>query len=377
MSKRPRVQDDEGEALEADSFELRQVAMRAIERMKTGREKPIDTLFCVHALYMQHPDEPGVALILDSFVRPAFIHPIEFLNSVEASAIPPLLEELASLALIPSASEYWRLCQHYVKAIDAQRSIPENAMNDVIREKVLELLLNCRGRYDALWTETRCLCNAKVPGVSTNFYAVVEKFVDVMRWEDRLEAYVMTSKRTEAPPPPPSYGPGNTFRGEMTAADCEVLMAQQGVELEQGEQIMVGEVQLTNDIAAKTGGSGRKKPQYFNRIVTGYEWNRYNKTHYDVVKNPPPKVVNGYKFSIFYPDLIGSSRTPRFVVEPTQAGWEDEHCILRFIAGPPYDDVAFLIVNRQWNERKGSMNCSFERGVLNLRISLQRTRYRR
>merc|ERR1712224_410258 len=44
-----------------------------------------------------------------------------------------------------------------------------------------------------------------------------------------------------------------------------------------------------------------RKPKYFNRVHTGYEWNRYNQTHYDA-ENPPPKMVMGYKFNIFYPD---------------------------------------------------------------------------
>lgn len=39
-----------------------------------------------------------------------------------------------------------------------------------------------------------------------------------------------------------------------------------------------------------------RKPRYFNRVHTGYEWNKYNQTHYDT-DNPPPKVVQGYKFS--------------------------------------------------------------------------------
>ncbi len=49
-----------------------------------------------------------------------------------------------------------------------------------------------------------------------------------------------------------------------------------------------------------------RKPKYFNRVHTGYEWNKYNQTHYDH-DNPPPKVVQGYKFNIFYPDLIDKS----------------------------------------------------------------------
>jgi len=41
-----------------------------------------------------------------------------------------------------------------------------------------------------------------------------------------------------------------------------------------------------------------RKPRYFNRVKTGYDWNKYNQTHYDR-DNPPPKTVQGYKFSIF------------------------------------------------------------------------------
>ncbi len=55
--------------------------------------------------------------------------------------------------------------------------------------------------------------------------------------------------------------------------------------------------------------------RYFNRVKTGYDWNKYNQTHYDH-DNPPPKSVQGYKFNIFYPDLIDRSRTPGYVLEP-------------------------------------------------------------
>ena len=33
-----------------------------------------------------------------------------------------------------------------------------------------------------------------------------------------------------------------------------------------------------------------RKPRYFNRVHTGFEWNKYNQTHYDF-DNPPPKIV--------------------------------------------------------------------------------------
>lgn len=42
-----------------------------------------------------------------------------------------------------------------------------------------------------------------------------------------------------------------------------------------------------------------RKPRYYNRVHTGYDWNQYNKKHYDV-DNPPPKTVQGYKFNVSF-----------------------------------------------------------------------------
>lgn len=44
-------------------------------------------------------------------------------------------------------------------------------------------------------------------------------------------------------------------------------------------------------------GRASRSRSYHNRVHTGYDWNMYNKTHYDL-QNPPPKTVQGYKFNI-------------------------------------------------------------------------------
>ena len=54
-----------------------------------------------------------------------------------------------------------------------------------------------------------------------------------------------------------------------------------------------------------------RKPRYFNRVHTGFEWNKYNQTHYDF-DNPPPKIVQGYKLNVFYPDLIDKTKSPDY-----------------------------------------------------------------
>merc|ERR1711971_258698 len=118
-----------------------------------------------------------------------------------------------------------------------------------------------------------------------------------------------------------------------------------------------------------------RKPRFFNRVKTGYEWNKYNQTHYDH-DNPPPKMVQGYKFNVFYPDLIDKTKAPTYYLE--KDGSSGETLTLRFHAGPPYEDVAFKIVNQEWNlSHKFGFRVVFDRGVLQLYFNFKRHRYRR
>ena len=115
-----------------------------------------------------------------------------------------------------------------------------------------------------------------------------------------------------------------------------------------------------------------RKPRYFNRVQMGYEWNKYNQTHYDH-DNPPPKVVQGYKFNIFYPDLIDKTKAPTYRIERENGrkrgqsfapAGEEDSCLIRFIAGPPYEDVGFRIVDREWDysaKRERGFRSSFDK----------------
>jgi len=118
-----------------------------------------------------------------------------------------------------------------------------------------------------------------------------------------------------------------------------------------------------------------RKPRFFNRVHTGFEWNKYNQTHYDI-DNPPPKIVQGYKFNIFYPDLIDKANTPEYFVTPMEGS--KEFAMLRFHAGPPYEDIAFKIVNREWEySYKRGFRCQFHNNIFQLWFHFKRYRYRR
>lgn len=118
-----------------------------------------------------------------------------------------------------------------------------------------------------------------------------------------------------------------------------------------------------------------RKPRYFNRVHTGFEWNKYNQTHYDM-DNPPPKIVQGYKFNIFYPDLIEKSKTPQYELIPCTDN--KDFALLKFTSGPPYEDIAFKIVNREWEySYKRGFRCQFHNNIFQLWFHFKRYRYRR
>ncbi|XP_029347145.1 cactin-like [Acyrthosiphon pisum] len=111
-----------------------------------------------------------------------------------------------------------------------------------------------------------------------------------------------------------------------------------------------------------------------HRVHTGSEWNKYNITHYDM-DNPPPKIVQRYKLNIFYQDLINKGSTPQYFL--TACGDNPEFAVLRFHAGPPHEDIAFKIVNREWESYKRGFRCQFHNNIFQLWFHFKRYRCRR
>ncbi|XKL67538.1 hypothetical protein PGB90_003029 [Kerria lacca] len=135
------------------------------------------------------------------------------------------------------------------------------------------------------------------------------------------------------------------------------------------------ESNLENQIYLWSDKYRPRKPRYFNRVHTGFEWNKYNQTHYDM-DNPPPKIVQGYKFNIFYPDLIDKNSTPEYYL--TTCRDNSDFAILRFHAGPPYEDIAFKVVHREWEySYKKGFRCQFQNNIFQLWFHFKRYRYRR
>jgi len=57
---------------------------------------------------------------------------------------------------------------------------------------------------------------------------------------------------------------------------------------------------------------------------------------------------------------------------------EDNTCTIKFMAGPPYEDIAFKIVKKEWEyAHNQGFRSVFDKGVLQLHFRFKRYRYRK
>ena len=204
---------------------------------------------------------------------------------------------------------------------------------------------------------------------------------------DRLaKAYVPKPTGTPVPGSSRFAAVANEDFSSATTALYEREVAR-GVQ--ENEEIFAGEEEVSSMSKPQWANKYRpRKPRYFNRVQMGYEWNKYNQTHYDH-DNPPPKVVQGYKFNIFYPDLIDKVKAPTYRIERENGRkrgqsfappGEEDTCLIRFISGPPYEDLAFRIVDKEWDysaKRERGFRSSFDKGILQLHFQFKKVYYRK
>lgn len=189
-----------------------------------------------------------------------------------------------------------------------------------------------------------------------------------MQQDKQISALTDGSLQQVAPYPQISAGPSEDFSQATTALyEREVARG-----VQDNEEIFAGEEEVSAFKPQWASKYRPRKPRYFNRVQMGYEWNKYNQTHYDH-DNPPPKVVQGYKFNIFYPDLIDKTKAPTYRIirengrkrgQSFAPAGEEDTCLIRFVSGPPYEDLAFRIVDKEWDysaKRERGFRSSFDK----------------
>lgn len=145
------------------------------------------------------------------------------------------------------------------------------------------------------------------------------------------------------------------------------------------------------------GGILLLKPRYVARARYTYEWNRYNQTHYDS-EHPPPKSVQGYRFTIIYPQLSRgtvptySLKKLKMVEGEGDRKWAlpppdpvtniippTSYALLTFTCNNVvYEDLCFKIADIEWDTHpKHGFRCVYDRGILRLNFWFVKARFRK
>ncbi|POR33177.1 Uncharacterized protein TPAR_06630 [Tolypocladium paradoxum] len=398
-----------------DKFVLKQSKKKADIRVREGRAKPVDHL--AFSLRYLDPDRD----VFDDNDGDLDIELKAPATVVEALGTAAQLTELDSdigsyLALETDATnkQYWgalrTLCEDQKSKLDplgrddrALRVVADN-IDKILSSKTYEQL-------DALENHIK----AKLRGselIDTDYWEQLMREVLVRKAKARLERIFQTASEArekllkdggDRKPSQTSVrnskAPSSVATADSTAAPAgneDVSQATKALyDREAARGILDNEEIFTAEEAVPSGAKPQwaaqhraRKPRYFNRVQMGYEWNKYNQTHYDH-EAPPPKVVQGYKFNIFYPDLIDTMKTPTYKIirengrkrgESFAAAGEEDTCLIRFIAGPPYEDIAFRIVDREWDysaKKERGFKSSFDKGILQLHFQFKKIFYRK
>lgn len=441
-SARYLTQDEQSRQFVADEdkFVLKQSKKKADIRIREGRAKPIDYLaFSLRYIDSDRDvfDEHEGDLDIDV---PA---PDDVVKSLNAAQISELVTEIESYHILETNSrnrEYWRalktLCvdrksklnpqgrdervvgsvsndidkilapktHEQLEALEKQIKAKLRSDEDIDTDYWEQLLRSLRvwkaraklslvceviksNRIAALREKNPTKAKALEDGLSTDIPSVTQAVASSSAGEASRQD-VLFANRNAASAAPPSTRFSETDNTDFSQATKALYEREVARGVDENEEIFASEEALAGASNPQWSDKYRpRKPRYFNRVQMGYDWNKYNQTHYDH-DNPPPKVVQGYKFNIFYPELIDKTKAPTFRIirehgrrrgESFAAAGEEDTCLIRFIAGAPYEDIAFRIVDREWDysgKRDRGFKSSFDKvcynGILASRLAYKR-----
>ncbi|ROV94826.1 hypothetical protein VPNG_09315 [Cytospora leucostoma] len=393
-----------------DKFVLKQSKKKADIRVREGRAKPVDYL----AFNLRYIDTDTDRDVFDDDEADIDIDvpaPDRLLDGLSEAELKELESDITSFYTLESSArnrDYWKslltLCNdrrqklqgfdHEGRAISSVSSDVDRILGpkDFERLEALEKQIEAKMKSDEhidtdYWGGLlKCLPVYKAKAkLKTICEDIKENRLRQLRTSNPAKAEALVSAATDAPrvadgggqltqrsnkiptaataiegadPPPGTARFASTGAQDFSQATRALYEREVARGISENEEIFTAEEAVPSVSKPQWAEKYRpRKPQYFNRVQMGYEWNKYNQTHYDH-DNPPPKVVQGYKFNIFYPDLIDKTKAPTFKIireggrrrgESFAPAGEEDTCLLRFIAGPPYEDIAFRVVDREWD----------------------------
>lgn len=407
-----------------DDFVLKQAKKRAAIRVRESRAKPIDFL-AVNLRFVDAERDPAEENELEEVeVRPK--DPSMYIRTLHPQELTELyedLDEFYKLETNRSNKDYWRalltVCKEQrnrrrqesaenSRTIESVSSEIDRILEGKTTEQLLSLENSIRKKLDGTepidvdyWEQL--YKSVRLKQAWTKLADMFELILDAAEQESKRKQIVFRNGKRESEDAPKRYKlEGNevsqaaaatsttvvrSTEKEFESAAARLYKQEANHELKENEELFNKEASRPSrppKWISKFPKISPVKPKYFNRVQTGFEWNSYNRVHYNE-QDLPPKVVWGYRFNIFYPDLLDQTKAPTYKIEREEGkrgstSTEVEMCLIRFSAGAPYEDVCFEIVDKDWDHSSRydrGFKSSFDKGILQLHFKFKRISYRK
>ncbi|KAK8035441.1 Cactin [Apiospora rasikravindrae] len=394
-----------------DKFVLRQSKKKADIRVREGRAKPIDLL----AFNLRWIDqERDVFDDHDGDVEMRVPAPLAVMEGLNEAQLDELEEEITSYRSLETNTrnrDYWTalgtICadrKRKIKPMGAEERAVSSVSTDVDRilgPKTLEQLEKLEGQIKAKLQSDEA--------IDTDYWEQLLKSLLIYKAKARLtKVYeaIRESRLKQLREQNPAKADALASSGLSTVASAQdgpATVISSSSQPAKGIPAPVGSAAKPTTTAASTSVPGTARfsatgdedfsqatrALYEREVARGVSENEEIFTAEETVpgtdqpqwadKYRPRKpryfnrVVQGYKFNIFYPDLIDKTKAPTFKIirehgrrrgESFAPAGEEDTCLIRFIAGPPYEDIAFRIVDREWDysaKRERGFRSSFDK----------------
>lgn len=406
-----------------DEFVLNQARKRAAIRVRECRAKPIDFLAANLNFFDSNKDLSDETELNEVDYRPK--HPSNYLKGLHLEEVKDLQTDISEFRRLEKNSSnraYWKALEElcHFRLAGGKQTIHARDGRTILSsgvEQEIEVMLRSKTLAELEKLQEQIQKKLESSGVDVDYW---EGLFDAVRLKQAyarleqmyrliMEAYdsqarkkkdlIQSTEKAWTHCDPDNTTPNisqTTARAlksatsgaeDFESAAVKLYKKEANHELEEGEELFNREVVLERTEPRwkhKLPNLEPVKPRFFNRVQTGFEWSAYNKLHYNE-ENLPPKVIWGYRFNIFYPDLLDKTRAPTYKIEQKgrtliSSGVNEDSCIIRFTAGPPYSDVCFEIVDKDWDHSSRydrGFKSSFDKGILQLHFKFKRVNYRK
>lgn len=165
----------------------------------------------------------------------------------------------------------------------------------------------------------------------------------------------------------------NPASNQLTFKEFEKIdpVSAKAIKLRDHEEEFTEEIDSTGSIL------GKKIPKYFNTVIYINDKSIHALSKLEEEEVPLPKIISGYKFNIYYPDLKDLKSTPKFKVVKDRTEPE-EYDVLVFTAPDVYMPLKFRIKKGTWKtEYTHGYKCDYKDHVMHLWFRFFHLRYRK